>query len=190
MSPLFSIPWYAYPIILIFIFDFVAFQRLFLPYMRTFIRLRETAVDGCPLPDDLEPGKKIKLRKSMICRDPEIQAIWLRPRGLRQFNIHYLAATLKMDSNGRSIASSEIRLSLIFPFSMAVCLLAVYVISATSANTNAPSSALFVGIYGLLTLIVSFVGVRILRSRMEILVQDALSELKEMSDRTSRDAAG
>jgi tetratricopeptide (TPR) repeat protein len=72
--------------------------------------------------------------------------------------------------------------SLRIPFVMAVFLWTAYrFFSATMpASANAPSPAQFVGIAAVFFLIVGFVNLRIVRSRMDKLIEDVLSEFKEM----------
>ncbi|HEY5128633.1 MAG TPA: hypothetical protein VIJ35_15315, partial [Bradyrhizobium sp.] len=88
------------------------------------------------------------------------------------------------DASERSIAEYEIRFSSGFPFVMAVLLWTAYrFFSATMpANANSPSPAQFVGIAAVFFSIVGFVNLRILRSRMDRLIEDVLSEFKEMRD--------
>jgi hypothetical protein len=66
---------------------------------------------------------------------------------------------------------------------MAVFLWAAYgLFSTMPAGANLPSPALFVGIAALMFSIVGFFNLRILRSRMERLIEGALSEIREMQN--------
>jgi hypothetical protein len=176
------------PIVLV-IMDIVAIQVLFLPYLRTFFRLKTTALGDWPIPGTLEPGKKTKLRNCMIFWDREHHAIWLRPRGLNFFQVPLAAAVLKVDESGRSITGSEVRFSSGLPVTMALLLWVAYAGFSTTmpVNANGVSLAVFViGFFGLAMLIVGLLGVRMQRSRMEVLIEDALSELRDMSGPWSR----
>ena len=168
--------------VFLFILDFVAIQALFIPYMRTFFRLKTTPVRDCVIPDALDVGKKIKLRNSMIYWDVKTRAIWLRPRGFNLLQMPFMAATLNIGANEKSISRYDIRFSSGVPFVMALFLWTAYVVfsAAMPANIDWPSLAPLIGIFALMVLVVGFINLRIHRSRMEKLVQDALSELNEM----------
>jgi hypothetical protein len=181
-KPAIHIPWYGNLFIFLFILDFIAIQALFIPYMRTFFRLKTTAVRDCVIPYALDVGKKIKLRNSMIYWDVKTRAIWLRPRGFNLFQMPLMAATLNIGANDKSISRYDIRFSSGAPFVMALFLWTAYVFfsAVMPANIDWPSLAPLIGISALMVLVVGFINLRILRSRMEKLVQDVLSELNEM----------
>jgi hypothetical protein len=180
--PAISVPWYGNLILPFLVLNFVGVWTLFLPYLRTFFRIKTLPVQDCTVPVNLEPGKKIKLRNSMIYWDKENHAIWLRPRGFNLVQIPAMAAKLKVDPSEKSVIGQEIRFSSGVPFMVALLLLTMHeLISATlPANTNGPSPALIVGFFGVVILIGGFVNLRMLRSRMEKLVEDALSDLRQM----------
>jgi hypothetical protein len=177
-----NIPWYSNLFVVLYFLDFLAIQTLFLRYIRTFFRIKTVPILDCAVPDGLEPGKKIKLRNTMIFWDRENRAIWLRPRGFNLIQVPLMTAKLNVDASDRSIVEDEIRFSSGFPFVMALFLWTAYRLFSTAmrANANAPSPSSFVGIAALVFVIGGFVNLWILRSRMEKLVQDALSELKDM----------
>ncbi len=91
-----------------------------------------------------------------------------------------MVAKLNVASNERSIVGTEIRFSSGFPIVLAVFLLSAYqFFSGTMpAAPGAPTAAEFVGIAAVMILIVGIVNLRMLRSRMDDLIQDALSELR------------
>jgi hypothetical protein len=181
-NPAINIPWYGNLFVFIFILDFVAIQALFIPYMRTFFRLKTAAVRDCVIPDALEVGRKIKLRNSLIYWDEKTRAVWLRPRGFNLLQMPLMAATLNIGVNDKSISRYEIRFSSGSLFAIALFLWTAYVVfsAAIPVHVDLPPPALFFGIFALMILVVSFINLRVLRSRMEKLVQDALSELNEM----------
>jgi hypothetical protein len=180
-TPPVDAPWYGNLFLVPLILDFVAIQVLFLPYLRTFFRLKTTAVRDCGIPETLAAGKKTKLRNSMIYWDRKTEAIWLRPRGFNLVQMPLMVAKLNIDASGKSISGDEIRFSSGFPFVLALFLwMMLRSLSAAIAATNGPSPAVVVGIFASMMFIVGLVNLRIHRTRMEILVQDALSELKEM----------
>jgi hypothetical protein len=74
-----TIEWFGVMAFVLLIVDFIAIQVLFLPYLRTFFRLKTMPVRDCPVPAALEVGKKIKLRNCVILWDRGTRAIWLRP---------------------------------------------------------------------------------------------------------------
>jgi hypothetical protein len=87
---------------------------------------------------------------------------------------------LNGDAGGTSISEYEIRFSSGAPFVMALFLWTAYGLFSATMPANAPlSPALFVGIVTLFLLVGGYFNLRILRSRMERLVEDALSEGKE-----------
>jgi hypothetical protein len=188
-GPTIDIPWYGNLFLVFYILDFVAILALFLPYMRTFFLIKTTAVSSFAVPESLEPNKKIKLRNSMIYWDRENQVIWLRPRGYNLVEVPLVVATLKIDANCNAISGSEIRFSSGFPFTMTLLLWTAYV-SFSAVIPSHSLAPLFVGFAALMTVIGGFFSLRKLRSRMDILVEEALSELKEMQVKASRVGRG
>jgi hypothetical protein len=164
--------------IVLYILDFLAIHILFVPYLKTFFRVATTA-RNCVISMPLEAATKIKLRNSLILWDAETQTIWLRPRGFNSIRIPLMVAALKLDAQGKSITGDQIRFSSGFPFVMILFLWTAHqFFSAAMPSANGlPSPALFLGIAALFFLIVGFINLRIHRSRMEALVEDALTEL-------------
>ena len=179
-----NVPWYSNLFLVLYILDFIAIYALYLPYIRTFFRLKTATVRDCAIPRALEAGRKIKLRNSMIYWDIESRAIWLRPRGFNLVQIPLVVATLNVAASEKSITGYETRFSSGSPFVMALFLWTAYIFfSATmAASPNLPSPAQFVGIAAVFFLIVGFINLRIIRSRMDRLIEDVLSELKEMQN--------
>jgi hypothetical protein len=162
-------------VFLVILFDFVAIVALFPLYLRTFFRIKAMAPSNCSVPAGLEPNKKTKLRNSMIYWDTTQQVVWLRPRGYNLFQIPSGAAMLKLDEGGTSIRASEIRLSPGIPVVM-ILIMIVFVWTVYRVS----SSMQVAGVAALMVLIVGTLGFSRLVSRMTILVDDALDELKEM----------
>jgi hypothetical protein len=157
--------------------------------MRTFFRIKTTKINDEAVPETLEPEKKIKLRNSMIYWDRQNQVIWLRPRGYNLVEVPLVVAALKIDANRNAFSESQIRFSSGFPFIMALFLWTAYVFFSAAM----PSSSLaagFVGFAALMTVIGGLFSLRKLRSRMGILVEEALSELKDMQVKASRAGRG
>jgi hypothetical protein len=179
-----SFPWYSNLFFVLYILDFVGIYVLYLPYIGTFFRLKTATVRDCSIPATLEVGRKVNLRNSKVSWDIESRTIWLRPRGFNLVQIPLMVAKLSSDDSRASITAYEIRFSSGFPVVIAVFLWTAYhLFSATMpANANLPSPALFVGIAAALFLIVGFFNLRIFRSRMDSLVEDVLSEFKEMQN--------
>ena len=177
-----NIPWYDNLFVVLYVLDFVAIYTLYLPYVRTFFRLKAATVRDFPISVPLRAGKKIKLRNSMIYWDIETRTIWLRPRGFNLVQMPFMIAMLNLDYSGKSISGYEIRFSSGFPFVMAVFFWTAYRLFSKTmpASANLPPPALFVGIAALMFLIVGYFNLRIFRSRMERLIGDALSEIKGM----------
>jgi hypothetical protein len=139
-------------------------------------------VHDCIIPKSLEAGRKIKLRNSIVYWDMEARTIWLRPRGFNLVQIPLMVAKLNVDASRKAIAEYETRFSSGFPFVMILFLWTAYRLfyATMPASANLPSSALFVGIAAVFFVVAGFINLRILRSRMDRLIEDALSELKEM----------
>jgi hypothetical protein len=187
--PAIDIPWYGNLFVVFYLLDSVAIWALFLPYMRTFFRIKTTKINDEAVPETLEPEKKIKLRNSMIYWDRQNQVIWLRPRGYNLVEVPLVVAALKIDANRNAFSESQIRFSSGFPFIMALFLWTAYVFFSAAM----PSSSLaagFVGFAALMTVIGGLFSLRKLRSRMGILVEEALSELKDMQVKASRAGRG
>jgi len=181
-SPAVDMPWYGNLFVALYILDLLGIHALFVPYLRTFFCLRAATVRDCAIPESLNPGKKIKLRNSMIYWDIETHAIWLRPRGFNFLKVPLMVGRLNIDTNAKSVAGTEIRFSSGFPFVMILFFWTAYrFFSATMPSApNGLSPALFVGVASLMFLIVGFINLRILRSRMEQLIDDAVSEIEHM----------
>jgi tetratricopeptide (TPR) repeat protein len=175
-----NISWYSNLFIVFYILDLVAIRALFLPYVRTFFRLKTATVRDCPISMALEAGRKIKLRNSMIYWDNETRTIWLRPRGFNFVQIPFTVAKLGVDAGGKAVIGYEIRFSSGFPFVTVLFFWTAYVFfSATMpADPNFPLPAMFVGGAGLMFLIVGFFKLGTLRSRLKKVVEDALSEIR------------
>jgi hypothetical protein len=180
-NPPIKTPWDVYLFYVVFIFDIVAIHAMFLPYLRTFFRVKLTPVSDCPIPSALEPGKKTKLRNSMIYWDTRDRAIWLRPRGLNLFQFPLQVAKLNIDESGISIREIEIRLSSGLPVAMILILWAVYRSASTTVSVGGPPPILIVGLFALMMLIIGALNLWLGSwPQMTILVEDALSELKGM----------
>jgi hypothetical protein len=186
-KPPVELPWYSNLFVVLYFLDFAAILALFLPYVRTFFRIKTAIVYDCPVPKTLEAEKRVKLRNSMIYWDVDNHAIWLRPRGFNIFQIPLTVALLRTDPIGESVKEMEIRFSSGFPVVMIVFLWTVYrSMSAVMAiGPNPPPPAIFTGFMAfavLMFLVSGYFFLRRTRSRMTDLVAYALLELKEMQD--------
>ncbi len=176
------LPWYSNLFIILYFLDFLALLNLFVPYVKTYYCLKTSTVNDCAVPLSFDRGKKVKLRNSILFWDNKTQGIWLRPRGFNLFQIQLMVAKLNVDELGKSIISQEIRFSSGFPFILALFLSTAYQFFtvAIPAYAEEPSSAQFLGIAAVMFVIFGFLNLKRLCSRMETLVQDALSEIKEI----------
>jgi hypothetical protein len=181
-NPAINIPWYGNLFLVLYILDFIGIYALYLPYIRTFVRIGSVAVRDCSVPAKLEAGQKSKLRNSTIYWDREGRAIWLRPRGFNFVQIQLTVAKLNLDIGGSSIDEYEIRFSSGALLVTALLLSTAYVVFSAASSTDAdlPSPIIFVGITAVLFLVGGFFHLRMLRSRMNRLVEDALSEFRGM----------
>jgi hypothetical protein len=181
-NPASELPWYSNLFIIFYFLDFIALLNLFVPYLNTFFRLKVTPVNNCKIPDGLGRGRKLKLRNTMLYWDDGNRAIWLRPRGSNLLQVRLMAAKLVTDELGESIVSQEVRFSSGVPFILALFLWTVYqILSLTMpVNSNVPSAGQIVGFAAVMSVVVGLVNAKILTSRMEKLIQDALSELGQI----------
>jgi hypothetical protein len=179
--PAIQTSWYGNLFVLLYFLDLVAIQMLFLPYLRTFFRIKSMSNWDRAVPALLEAGVKIKLRNSMIYWDKEDHAIWLRPRGFNLIQVPLMVAKLIVDASGKSILGCEIRFSSGFPFILALLLWTAYQVFTAVPEKAADGMppAVFVAMGGFLVLI-CWINLRILRSRMERLVEDSVFELNGM----------
>jgi hypothetical protein len=187
--PAIDVPWYSNLFVVFYMLDFAAIWALFLPYIRTFFPFKSMMVSSCTVPETLEPERKIKLRNSMLYWDRQNQVIWLRPRGYNLVEVPLVVAAMKVDANRNAISESQIRFSSGFPFIMALFLWTAYVFFSAAMPSRSLAAA-FVGFVALMTVIGGFFSLRKLRSRMSILVEEALSELKDMQAKVSRVGRG
>src|SRR5262249_53939066 len=138
-------------------------------------------VSDCPIPASLIQGEKIQLRNNMIYWDAETRSIWLRPRGMNLLKAPFTAGRLSTDPNGASKIGTEILLSSALPFVAILDLVAYWMVPATaSTGASEPLAAAPVGIVVVISLVVSFIYLRTLWSRMAQLIDDALSEIRQM----------
>ena len=173
-------PWDVDLFYFVFVFDVVAISAMFLPYLRTFFRVKLTPVSDCRIPSALERGKKTKLRNSMIYWDTRDRAIWLRPRGLNLFQFPLQVAKLNIDESGISTREIEIRLSSGLPVAMILILWAVYRSASMTVSVGGPPPILIVGLFALMILMIGALNFWSRPWQMTILVDDALLELKGM----------
>jgi hypothetical protein len=173
-GPAIQPPWYSSLFVLMYFLDLVAIQMLFLPYLRTFFRIKSMSNWDRAVPALLEAGVKVKLRNSMIYLDKEDHAIWLRPRGLNLIQIPLTVARLNVSADNGSICGYEIRLSSGAPILLALFAWAAFLVFSAGPAPGGPPAVVFVflGIF-----IAGWMNLRIFRSRMEKLVEDAVSEL-------------
>jgi hypothetical protein len=176
-----ALPWHNNLFIALYVLDFAGINLVFVPYLRTFFRLESKALPDCRMSKPMAAGTKTKLRNSMIYWDVKTRAIWLRPRGYNLIKVPLMVGRLNMDAGSQSIVGTEIRLSSGFPFVMALLLWAAYSMFTTVLPTNSKgvSPSLLVGVLALMFLVGGAVQLWISSSRMEALIDEAISELGE-----------
>jgi hypothetical protein len=172
------IPWYGNLFFILYLLDIVATQNLYLPYIRTFFRIRSAPVDNQPVPLTLAANTKIKLRNSTIYWDRANQAIWLLPRGFNRLRLQLMVGKLNMENE--AITSEEVYFSSGIPVVLALFLWTAYLLFSQTmpADAAAPSAAEFVGLFALVSIVGGYIQIRRDGARMELLVRDALSELR------------
>jgi hypothetical protein len=175
-----NIPWYSNLLIILYFLDFAGIQFLFLPYLRTFFRLKTMALPDCPISRALSERTKTKLRNSLIYWDSDNQTIWLRPRGFNRIKMPLMVAALNVHAGGKTIVANEIRFSSGFPLVMILFFWTAFrLFSATMPpELNSWLPAPFVGIGALMFIVAGFFRLRADKSRMQRLVEEALLELR------------
>lgn len=169
----------SYLIFVLFALDVLAIQFMLQPYLRTFLRIGTFGRQGAiskNLAADLATETSIKLRNAMIHQDSRDRLIWLRPRGFNLVQIPLTIARLNVSPDGKSILGYEIRLSSGFLVLLVLLLWLVYQAISTMPRPGLPPPVLF-ALLGFLAIVVCGANVRILRSRMKKLAEDAVSEL-------------
>jgi hypothetical protein len=172
------IPWYGNLFFILYLLDALATQNLYLPYIRTFFRIRSAPVDNQPVPHTLAANTKIKLRNSTIYWDRANQAIWLLPRGFNRWRLQLMVARLNMQHE--TIASEEVCFSSGMPVVLALFFWTAYRLFSQTipAHGVGPSAAQLVGIFVVVSVVGGFIRLRRDGGRMELLMKDALSELQ------------
>ena len=170
-------PWYGNLFFVLYLLDLVATQNLYLPYIRTFFRIRSAPVDSQHVPLTLAADMKVKLDNSTIYWDRANQTIWLLPRGFNRWRLQLLVARLNMQQE--AITNEEVCFSSGMPVVLTLfCWTAYELFSQTMPSGVAPSAAQIVGLFVAVSLVGGFVRLRRDSGRMELLVKDALSELR------------
>jgi len=179
-TPAKDLPWYGNAFIVVYFADLAGIWLLFVPYLRTFFRLKVLPVAGVSVPRTFDAGGKLKLRNSLLYRDPAGHEIWLRPRGLNIVQVPLTVARLTVDEFGKSIVSAEIRFSSGFALVMILFFLAAYVMFTTAFPPDIVKvmGGPVVGIIAIMFTISGYLGIRRLRIRMERLLEDAVEELE------------
>jgi hypothetical protein len=174
-----KLTWYGNFVIALYVLDFVAILALFRPYLRTFFTLRTKVLADCPISGSLEPGKKLKLRNSLVYWDKESHTISLRARGFNALQTPQMVAKLTTDADDGAIIREKFLFSSGFPFIMALFFWVAYeFFSATMPGSGMPLSAgEFVGIAVVMLVVVGLLRLRTIINRIDRLVEDALTEL-------------
>lgn len=177
MNPDHFPPQYGVFFVLLYVLDLFGIQMLFLPYLRLFFRIGAASGLNHRLPITLEPDRKIELADSTIYWDKANHAIWLCPSSL--FRVHATVAKLTVDAIDHTIVGSEIRFSSGIMVSSILLLWVAYQWFTGPAATPAvpPAGLIAFGALGILTV---GVNMRILRARMQKLIDGATAELSVM----------
>jgi hypothetical protein len=178
-----NIPWYSNLFIILYALDILAITCLYRPYLKTFIRLTSIPIASYVVGGILEDSKRVKLRNMIALWDRNGEAIWLRPRGLNLFQVPEMVAKLSTDSAGSRVVRQEIRFSSGFSVVMIAFFSSAYQFFASSwpIQQSGPTPGEFVGVAAALFIVVGAIGLRRRRIRMEKLIEDAKSELLELS---------
>lgn len=179
--PVKTLPFYGNAFIAVYILDFVGIFVLYGPYLRTFFRLKVLAIAAVPVLRQFDSRGKLKLKNSLLYRDPAGHEIWLRPRGLNIAQVPLTVARLTLDDAGTSIDGAEIRFSSGFPLVMILFFLTAYLMFTTTAPADFSTVAgPFIAVIAIMFTISGYFGIRRLKLRMERLLEDAVEELKSL----------
>jgi hypothetical protein len=154
--------------------DVIAILALFVPYLRTFRKVRTIALEDTAVPAWIPKGKRFKLRNTLALWDVKHETIWLRPRG---FNFLRVAGVGRLLTERGHIVAADICKSSGFPI-----WLGVFFVSAIfffSGSLSWAGATVFVGFALLMSLIAWAIFRKRIWSRIELLVKDALQELRE-----------
>jgi hypothetical protein len=163
----------------LYFLNLLAVWGMYIPYLKTFWRLKNLGLPAIPIPDWLASGTKVNLRNNRVYWDRSEHVIWLRPRGL---NFVPLAVTkLKTDDDDRTIVAQEVRFSSGFVLVFILFIFTAYEMfsSVLSRASNGPPMDLIVGIMIVFFCFGGYMTVRRTSARMQHLTEDALAELGE-----------
>jgi|GEM_PF-816096 len=169
--------WLADLWVVLYFADVLAVVVMFVPYLRTFWRMKTLPFDGPALPRWLEPGQKTKLRNSLVYWDIDGSAVWLRARGFNFFRVAGAIAKLNVNETSRAIANAEIRYSSGLVLVLVLFFVTAFLMFSTAVPGNSSGPAIAIGVFFVMFLVSAFIRRKRLISRMEMLVQDALEEL-------------
>jgi hypothetical protein len=164
-------PWYAGLFVWLYFLDFIGLFLMVRPYLRTFFPIADLAGSGRlrALED------RMKLTDTLLVRDGP-RHFWLRARGFNIFRVPLVVAHVEV-ADDMSVVRSRIRFSSGYPF-----VLLAFGFGVSTVLTAAPplrdAGPYFLGAFAVLIAIGSFVMLRRLRQRMEILLAEALEELR------------
>jgi len=166
-------------LVLLFLLDVLAIERLLLPYVRTFLRIGSFAGLNRRLPVTLDPARKVELGNSLIFWDKAEHVIWLRPRGFNLFQVPSTVAKLNVDTMDRAITGYEIRYS-----SGALIVLALLglIVDLFASDLMKGDGRMLVFAFAIAVFAIAAVvmNLRKMRARMQALVDEAIGELGAM----------
>jgi hypothetical protein len=165
-------------ILALYLLDLAAVRILYLPYLRTSLRVKAVSGWDWPIRRELEAGGKIELRNAAISWDKQDHAIWLRPRGFDLLRNPSAVARLDIANKERSIQGYEIRLSAGYPVLWALLTWVAWsFVSQLDPATRAGQPSLLTMVFGAMAILGGFLELRRLRSRMDRLVDEVVTEL-------------
>ena len=177
-----KLPLYGNLFFILYLLDFLALLNLFIPYIKTYFCLKILVVSDCAVPLSFQREKKIKLSNSILYWDNVTKGIWLRPRGFNLLRVQLFVVKLNVDELGKNITSQEIRFSSGFPIIVILLFWTTYQFFTISTSNEAKglSPAQFIGFASVIFIILGFINIRMLQTRMEKLVQDSIDEIRKM----------
>lgn len=169
--------WLGNILVALYFLSFFLTVRMYLPYLRTFWRIKTVLL---PVPAGLaglHPGQRTDLQNMQALWDSKSAAIWLRPRGVNLWRVPAVIARLNWDVQHQAVTSWEVRLPSAVPVILVLFLLSAFAMFAAAMPDGLRVAIIPVGIFAVVGGISTFFQGRRMVGRLGLLVQDALDEV-------------
>ncbi len=173
-------PWDTSLFVYLGILEIAGAYLMFQPYLRTYFRFGPPQEVVSPISRALVENCRIVLRNCIAVWDRERGILWLRARGLNTlYAPPWLVAKLTTDALGTTITRREVRISPGIIVVFAAFLWGAYrMLSSVGPAGEAAPPVWFFGLVAVMMPISVYVGVRRMRTKLAVLIDDALTELR------------